>query len=247
MKVELIGGTPNPIEMMFRAARTCYSADGPIELWAKLQSKGITREKMWSLVQNIIKSGHESICEHTMFTFAIEGLDRATLSQVTRHRLCVFSVQSQRYVEIKEEKKELVKLLDMHDTAELFSLTDKYFVVDRDDTALQHTCLMALINYRDLIENHGAKPEEARAVLPNCTKTNMVVSVNLRELSHICGLRLCSRSQAPIRKMVGMMANCVLKDYPEFKDLLVPKCKKHGFCTESKGCGLRPKLEDVIK
>ena len=35
MKVELIGGTPNPIEMMFRAARTCYSVDGPIELWAK--------------------------------------------------------------------------------------------------------------------------------------------------------------------------------------------------------------------
>lgn len=250
MKVELISETSSPIQTMYRAARNCYSADGPITLWDKYtKSKDLGSEeekKMWTLVKNILGSGHESIAEFVNFTFAIENVDRALMAQLTRHRIgVVFTVQSQRYVEIKESKSDLVKLLDMHDKSEIFTVVDKYFVVNRDDEALQHVCLIALINYRDLIENQGLKAEDARTVLPNCTKTNIVMSVNLRELSHICGLRLCSKAQAPIRKMTGMLVREVTKKYPEFKELLVPKCKKVGFCMESKSCGLQPKLSEI--
>ena len=92
MKVKLIQVTQNPIDVMWIAARTCYSAKSPIEMWddselyhnvidglSKMEDIELTTdereqtEKHWNLVKKVISSGHLSICEHCYFTFAIEG------------------------------------------------------------------------------------------------------------------------------------------------------------------------------
>ena len=121
MKVKLIQMTENPIDVMWTAARTCYSEKSPIEIWDSIDAyvgqytaypngvenvdgKLIALEdnKRWKLVKTVLASGHESIAEYINFVFAIEGIDRATSHQLVRHRIAVFSQQSQRYVEIKE-------------------------------------------------------------------------------------------------------------------------------------------------
>ena len=64
------------------------------------QSEGKTSDA--DFVRRIIKSGHESVLEHVSFTFRIEGLSRAALAQLTRHRLASFDVESQRYVKMED-------------------------------------------------------------------------------------------------------------------------------------------------
>ena len=240
MNIELISMTDNAIELMYRAGRTCYSPDTPTEMWNKLIGRTDYNEafveKMWSLVKTILSSGHDSIAEHVYMTFACEGFTRATLAQITRHRHCSFSVQSQRYVEIKETKKHIMEVLDHHETNEMKELCDKYF----STTSMVEVdmCLKALLNYRTLIENYNYKPEDARKMLLNCSKTNMVFSMNLRELMHICHLRLCKRAQKEVRDMVGLMVKELLRVEPHFKMLLVPKCIATGSCNEKDSCGM---------
>ena len=86
-------------------------------------------------------------------------------------------------------------------------------------------------------------PEDARMFLPNATKTNMVISMNLRELIHICNLRLCTRAQLEIRKMVKEMALAIIEKEQWLQEYLQPSCERLGYCPESKGCGKKPPLK----
>jgi thymidylate synthase (FAD) len=92
--------------------------------------------------------------------------------------------------------------------------------------------------------------EDARFVLPNACETKLTMTVNLRELIHICNERLCSRAQWEIRELVYKMASEVINIFPEADAWLVPKCErdpKHPFCPEHNGCGMHPKLSEVYK
>ena len=55
-----------------------------------------------AFLERIMQSGHLSVLEHAVFTFAVEGVSRVLLAQLTRHRIASFSVQSQRYVSLSE-------------------------------------------------------------------------------------------------------------------------------------------------
>ena len=93
MKVRLLSYTPDPERLIAAAAKNCYSAadvDGILD--------GLTEEKTQSFLQMLTEIGHESPIEHVSFSFAIEGVSRSLLAQITRHRLASYSVQSQRYV-----------------------------------------------------------------------------------------------------------------------------------------------------
>ena len=91
--VKLLSYTPNPEKTVAAAARLCYSNSGADKLF-----DGMTDEKASSYVAMLEKLGHESPLEHASFTFTIEGVSRAFLAQMTRHRIASYSVQSQRYV-----------------------------------------------------------------------------------------------------------------------------------------------------
>ena len=101
MNVVLLSYTPEPELNIANAARLCYSGATIDEVREKL-----TPEKTAAFLDMLSGLGHESPIEHASFTFGIEGVSRALLAQITRHRIASFSVQSQRYV--KEDQFEYV-------------------------------------------------------------------------------------------------------------------------------------------
>lgn len=269
MRVKLIQITQNPIDVMWTAARTCYSAKSPVEIWEDWQKlldpdneevvcdfneyKNM-REKHWNLVKKVLDSGHQSIAEHVYFTFAIEGISRACSHQLVRHRAgIVFSQQSQRYVEIKEDLKYLEQLYKetksiddverLEAMEKLSKIVDKYFVKDNDKIgAIKY--FFCLMDYLMAIQD-GCKPEDARQLLPNATKTNITMSCNFRELIHICNLRLCTRAQTEIRQLFSEIVKCVKEQDDRLASYLVPQCEVLGLCTEKECCGRKPHINSI--
>ena len=269
MKVKLIQITQNPIDVMWTAARTCYSAKSPVEIWEDWQKlldpdneevvcdfneyKNM-REKHWNLVKKVLDSGHQSIAEHVYFTFTIEGISRACSHQLVRHRAgIVFSQQSQRYVEIKEDLKYLEQLYKetksiddverLEAMEKLSKIVDKYFVKDNDKIgAIKY--FFCLMDYLMAIQD-GCKPEDARQLLPNATKTNITMSCNFRELIHICNLRLCTRAQLEIRNLFKEIVKCVKEQDDRLASYLVPQCEVLGLCTEKECCGRKPHINSI--
>lgn len=85
MKVKLLAHTPEPEKLIAAAAKNCYSSsniDNVLE--------GLTEEKTENFVNMLSEIGHESPIEHVSFTFAIEGVSRSLLAQITRHRMAPF-------------------------------------------------------------------------------------------------------------------------------------------------------------
>ena len=155
------------------------------------------------------------------------------------------SQQSQRYVEFKESYDTLIEALDKGTEQQeqyLRSIAEKYFADVTSDNYRDY--IQALINYLGAIKR-GTKAEDARMILPNATKTNLIMGVNLRELIHICNLRLCTRAQAPIRQLFNLIKEEVTKKDKNLGSLLVPTCEELGYCREFKSCGRKPKFEDI--
>lgn len=229
MKVKLITATPNLLDILYTGARTCYNAGSPIDMFDEVGD--ISRDKKLKLINGCIKSGHSSVLEHSQFTFAIEGVSRALTHQLVRHRHCSFSQQSQRYVNL-EGTFDYVTPKTLQDEGDL----QGYFA----------ECMQqAYESYTELI-NKGVKPEDARAVLPNACCTNMVVTLNLRSLIHLCNERLCTRAQLEIRQLVQLMVKEVLKENEWLKPYLQPKCESLGYCPEYKGCGRKPSYNQLV-
>ena len=255
MKVKLIQVTQNPIDVMWTAARTCYSAKSPIEMWEELHdySKYFTQteelisvnitedatndmkkqeEKRWNLVKKVLDSGHQSIAETVVFTFSIEGVSRSLTHQLVRHRLACYSQQSQRYVNFK----------------------DKTFEYVTPDTIKKNVGAEVIYNefmskckeYYDKLIDIGIPAEDARYVLPNAACTNINMTVNLRELIHICNLRLCTRAQKEIRELFKLIKQEVMEVDERLGNLLVPSCEVRGICFEGKCCGRKPQISDVM-
>lgn len=162
------------------AIRTCYSANKPSEIVAKEGAKyfgskasdggvGTDADRLFRM---IVRSGHTSTLEHLTFTFAIEGVSRALLAQLTRHRVGFsFSVQSQRYVRFGSDDRSggfAYVIPDKIDDPE----ADAVFIAAMQDAQRKYDALRAL----------GVPSEDARAVLPQAAATNLVMTANLRSL-----------------------------------------------------------------
>lgn len=221
MKVKLIAKTPNILDVVYTGARTCYNAGSPIDMYDDIEN--ISEEKKLKLVKGCIESGHHSVLEHAYFTFAIEGMSKASSVQLLRHRHASFSQQSQRYCTFEENKLKYVVPLKIKKDSKAFDI-------------FQNTMDVISKAYADLLDL-GIPAEDSRAVLPNACETNLIVTLNLRELMHICSLRLCSKSQLEIRQVVKEMKNKVVKELPWLEEYLQPKCISTGKCTEKNPCG----------
>lgn len=229
------------INKMYVAARTCYSNKTPNELLQISDSTSINSKI--NLIKQVLSSGHQSIAEHISFSFSIEGISRSCSHQLVRHRLAVYSQQSQRYCSLDEGKSDFYVIPPS--IASTFS-TNK-------DFAKSYIKLMVDIQnlYNDMVEQ-GIKAEDARYILPNATVTNIVMTCNLRQWSHICNLRLCTRAQWEIREVFKNIVSELEKQYPElipiFDELLVPQCEALGYCPEpeSRCCGRRFNKDQVF-
>lgn len=218
MKVKLFNNTDEMIDIIYTAARTCYYAGSPIEMYENVDE--ISKETKLKLIEDCIKRNHLSVLEHAQFTFGIYGISRACSHQLVRHRHCSFSQQSQRYVNLKDKAEFVIPSALGGDNKQMVGKTINQI----------REC------YTKLIEN-GVKPEDARSILPNACSTNLVMSCNLRELIHICNERLCAKAQDEIRELVQVMKDEVIMKLPFLYKYLQPKCVKLGKCTEAKPCG----------
>ena len=221
--VNLISRPENMLKTIYTAARTCYSADMPINIYEQASDE----EKMLKLIERVVGSGHYSVIEHIQVSFAISNVSRACTHQLVRHRHMSFSQKSQRYVKEKGQFDYIIP-----PTIERNEELREKFVNFMDEVSKK---------YLEFTEA-GIPAEDARAVLPNAAASSIVASLNLRELIHLANLRLCSRAQYEIRTMVKMMCEELVKVEPWLKPYLVPKCERLGYCDEDKSCGRKPKL-----
>ena len=226
MKVTLLTHTPEPEKIVAAAARCCYSNDDPDKLLDNM-----TDEKAAKFLQKLNEFGHQSPLEHVSFTFAISGVSRALLAQITRHRLASFSVRSQRYCGF-----------DSSDFVKPPSVA-KSGVEGIFDDALKQ----CKDNYDRLIDSGIAK-EDSRMVLPNAAVTSMVLTMNARELLHFFSLRCCTRAQWEIRNLANEMVKLVKKAAPNLFNKAGAACEQLGYCPEGKfSCGRAPALNEILE
>ena len=196
MKVNLLCHTPEPEKTIAAAARLCYSNSGADELF-----DGMTAEKASSYVAMLERLGHESPLEHVTFTFTIEGVSRAFLAQITRHRIASFSVQSQRYVN-KDGHFEFIVPPSVNEDEEALAEYNK----------IMDTCSESYRKLTEILKKKAVKEfmedgkteeealklaekkaiEDARFVLPNACDTKMIVTMNVRSLHNFFRLYLHS-------------------------------------------------------
>lgn len=219
LEVSLIAMPDNLLDVIYTACRTCYSADGAIEIFDKMTSDN---EKKLSLIKRVISSGHYSTIEHIQLTFAINNISRAATHQLVRHRHMSFSQKSQRYV---REKGEIDYIIPP-------AIAGNKELCEKFEEHMKKTSEL----YQEFITN-GIKGEDARSILPNATTSSLVCSLNLRELIHLANLRLCTRAQLEIRLAVKKMCMLVEEKEPWLAEHLVPKCERYGYCDEDNSCG----------
>ena len=196
MRVKLIGETSFTGCDIDRAvasiARVCTTPTGEAV-------KHTDPEQVRSLLNKLIKNGHMSVFEHVNLTYEIIGISRTCSLQLARHRHISRTEQSQRYTKFIFDK--------IPDTMEEL---EKYFVYPPNVSVealdrLTSVYRDALYDYRALIEQ-GAKPEDARFVLPEATKTHMIITLNLRTLAELCEKRRDNGgAQWEIRELVDRM------------------------------------------
>ena len=224
------------VPLIYTACRTCYSELEPDEIFRRAVAGEVASEKQQKLIQGVIESGHGSTIEHVVFTFAITGVSRTLSHQLVRHRAGVaFDQQSQRYVKYKGASTMLPGTLADADP----DLRHRY--EDQVEGALEL--------YGDLLAA-GIPGEDARFVFPNATRTNLVMTTNLRALIHMSGLRLCTMAQWEIRRLFQLIRHEIFQVSPFLGSFLAPKCVPLGYCDEMGNrdghCPIRPHRDAVL-
>ena len=229
MKVKLLRYTPAPQELVALAGKLCYSPATLDEL-----AEGIAEHDQTKYLNKLIDMGHLSPIEHASFTFGIEGVSRAMLAQITRHRLASFSVQSQRYVVVDGEFEYVIPPI----IKELGEAAVKTF------QAQMKTISEWYAGWIFLLGKEGA--EDARFVLPNAAATQMLVTMNARELMHFFEMRECNRAQWEIRAVADEMMRLAYAAAPELFSRAGCACMQGKPCPEGKmSCGQPRKAEEV--
>lgn len=162
-----------------RCGRVCYKSEDRI-----------TDDSCIKFVGNIIKRGHEAVLEH--FNFTVKFIvDRGVSHEIVRHRVASYSQESTRYCNYSKDGfgKEITVIEPLFFERESEAWANWY-----------KGCAAAEDAYFTLIKE-GATPQEARSVLPNSLKTELVMTANLREWRHFLKLRTAPDSHPQMREI----------------------------------------------
>ena len=179
-----------------RIGRVCYKSEDKI-----------TNDSAERFVTNILKSGHESVIEHEKITVRII-CDRGVTHEIVRHRIASYSQESTRYCNYSNEKF----------GSELTLIKPIFW---EEDSKQYHVWLQAMQNIEDeynALVSMGAKPQEARSILPNSLKTEIVVTMNLREWRHFFRLRTSEKAHPQMREIACSILNKFKKEIPVIFD-----------------------------
>lgn len=183
INVEIISATPSPVEAISVAAGTSYG------------KKDVSAKRMY----NCFQAGHTSVLEHASVTFRVSGISRACSHQLVRHRMASFCQESQRYCKVDTDSTD-------------WYVTPKSLDFDNpqgNETTYQAFMRSAAEYYNSLLEFGVTKPEDARFILPEATKTTITVTMNVRELFAFLDLRQDSHAQWEIREMANEVERVV--------------------------------------
>lgn len=181
----------NRIEL---AGRVCYKSEDKI-----------TEGSAKNFIAGIIKNGHEAVIEHGSLTVKFI-CDRAVSHEIVRHRIASYCQESTRYCNYSHDKFDKEITVIQPSTLIEGSKGYDYWAV---------SCEFAEHNYFRLLE-WGCKPQEARAVLPNSLKTELVMTANLREWRHFLRLRTSTAAHPDMRVLANKLLALLKMKYPVF-------------------------------
>jgi len=180
---EILAISPeNPLKLLELAGRTCYKSEDKV---------GPGTDE--TFCRSILSKQHESVIEHASMSVRFI-CDRGVSHELVRHRLASFSQESTRYCNYSKDKF----------GNEITVISPCFWPEEphRYEKWLE-ACEVAERTYFDLLDD-GATPQEARSVLPNSLKTEIVVTANLREWRHIFKMR------------------CSVKAHPQMREVMIP-------------------------
>ncbi len=159
-----------------RYGRTAYKSEDKITL-----------ESAAKFIRNIIKSGHESVIEHEKITVRVI-CDRGVTHEIVRHRLASYTQESTRYCDYSKE-------------GNITFVIPFFFENDKRKLTVWRIVMKICEWGYNLLRKLGASPQEARSVLPNSLKTEIIITANLREWRHFLKLRCSAKSHPQMREI----------------------------------------------
>lgn len=223
MRIRLLEITHNPIELIYKSYRICYSklAYDSIEL--------PTYKEQIKFIKSCIAKGHFSPLEHVSFTFLIEDISRACSHQLVRHRTFKFNQQSQRYVD--GENFQFV----IPDVVYDFGLENQFldFIkpIQESYKTLQTELTCKLKERYPGVPERLLKQmanENARSLLPNATTTQLIMTCDLHNFRNFINLRECVHAQDEIQE-VAVSCRKLVSKYIPFVDYLARNCGRTCF------------------
>lgn len=177
-----------------RIGRVCYKSEGKI-----------TDTSAEGFIRGIIKRGHESVIEHASISVLVV-CDRGVTHEIVRHRIASYSQESTRYCNYSKD--DFGNEITVIEPCFLTPETDGWYL-------WQNSCEMAEASYFDMLA-FGCSPQEARSVLPNSLKTELVMTMNLREWRHFIKLRKSPAAHPQMREVAKIIAEDFAARYPVF-------------------------------
>ena len=174
-----------------RAGRTCYKSD------SEYSTKSATE-----FIKKLIANGHDSVLEHEKITVMII-VDRGVTHEIVRHRIASYSQESTRYCNYQDSKY----------GTEITVIKPYFFENSEKMKIWKKNCVECEKAYMKLIEQ-GATPQEARSVLPNSLKTEIVVTYNFREWRHFFKLRCAGGAHPQMRQIAIPLLLFFAKQFP---------------------------------
>lgn len=201
--IEILTDTPYEamLKKVERIGRVCYKSEDKI---SDSSAEGFIRA--------IIKRGHESVIEHENISVKVI-CDRGVTHEIVRHRIASYSQESTRYCNYTGEK--FGAQISCIDIATGFHY-DMDSEADRKKWDIWNAAMEAAEKYYFEMIEAGAKPEEARSVLPNSLKTEIVMTMDLREWRHFIRLRGSRAAHPQIVEITAMIRDEFVKKYPIF-------------------------------
>ncbi len=172
------------------AGRTAYKSEDKITIGSA--------EKF---IKSILERGHESVIEH--FNITVKFItDRGVTHEIVRHRLVAYTQESTRYCNYAKKGVAFINPIFWEKGSEKYLLW-----ID--------VLISAEYSYNKLIET-GANPQQARSVLPNSLKTEIVCTANIREWRHILKLRTSKAAHPQMRALMIPLLNELQEKLPIF-------------------------------
>lgn len=192
-----------------RIGRVCYKSEDRI-----------TDSSAAEFLSRIVGSGHESVIEHSRLTVKFI-CDRGVSHEIVRHRIASYSQESTRYCNYMKDKF----------GSELSFIRPYFWNDDPEKYSIWEETMQQIENsYNKLIEC-GAKPEQARSILPNSLKTEIVVTMNFRSWRNFFCLRTSGRAHPQIREIAVPLLRELAEKMPVFfKDIAEQLPENSKFC-----------------